>query len=79
MPHARVLEDITIYKMCRKIEMAEGVLPTQVPGLVADALVQWPRPEWVERMVGPYPQIFEDVNPADIADPKEWGGAGTGT
>lgn len=76
MPHARNLDDLTIYKVCRKVGGAEGVTADDVPGLVADCLVQWPRPEWVERLVGPYPQLFENVNPGDIANPKEWGGLG---
>ena len=77
MPHAIHLEDITIYKVCRKIAIS-GVGVDQLPGLVADALVQYPRPGWLETMVGPYPWAYENLNPEDVANPKEWGAGDNG-
>jgi hypothetical protein len=74
MPHARTLDDLALWKLHRKIAGAPNVPRDAVAGLAADALVKHPRPAWLERMVGPYPHFFENANPADIANPKEWGG-----
>jgi hypothetical protein len=48
-------------------------------GVCADALGLWPRPLWVEKLVGPYPPSLELANPEDTASVDEWGAGGTGT
>jgi hypothetical protein len=48
-------------------------------GVCADALSIWPRPMWVEKLVGPYPANLELSNPEDVAGIEEWGAGGTGT
>lgn len=68
--HGRYVDDLSLAKMFSIVGDA---------GLVADAVRLWPRPAWVERLLGPYPASLELANPLDTADPGEWGGAGEGT
>lgn len=46
-------------------------------GLVADALLMWPRPTWLANIIGPgdMPNV-EMTHPEDRARPGEWGTAG---
>lgn len=73
--HADRLDDLTLWKLHRKI--AAGVtnpeLQEHIPGMCADALIRYPRPTWVETLVGPYPLFYENANPADIASIEEFG------
>lgn len=47
--------------------------------IAIDALLMHPRPEWLEKIVGPHPHpptLGELTNHLDIADLNEWGHAG---
>lgn len=46
-------------------------------GVVADAMLMWPRPGWLTRIVGPgdMPDL-ELLHPDDRAHPDAWGAAG---
>lgn len=46
-------------------------------GLAADALSMWPRPVWIEAILGPYPASLELSNREDVAGVEEWGSSGT--
>jgi hypothetical protein len=48
-------------------------------GVCADALGLWPRPLWVEKVVGPYPPSLELANPEDVASVEEFVPLGEGT
>ena len=73
MHHADKLTDLDLHKLYTKL----SALPVdERVGLAADALVQWPRPDWLTDLIGPYPLELELLNPADVASVEEWGSCG---
>lgn len=74
--HGRFVSDLDIARLSAHVQRAGA---TDVPWLVASSLSMWPRPPWVEAVVGPYPASLELSNPEDTASLDEWGSSGTGT
>jgi len=65
--HGRYVDDLSLAKLFSI---------TRDAGVAADAVRMWPRPRWVEQLLGPYPATLELSNPMDVADVDEWGHAG---
>lgn len=66
LPHAKSVTDQRLHDLWLKVG--------QDTGLAADALIQWPRPDWLTSLCGPYP-MCELANPQDILDsarPGAW-------
>lgn len=61
------------------LDIARLVEVTGDPGLAADSIGMWPRPTWVEDLIGPFPASLELANPADVASVEEYGPLGEGT
>lgn len=70
-PHkGRTLPDHKLAALAEHVRTHGGDI-----AMAVDALFMWPRPEWVEALVGPHPDA-ELLNPLDVASVDEWGPAG---
>lgn len=68
--HGLSVPDLKLYTLCNRCQGS--------PGLAADAMMMYPRPGWVEGILGPYPAGLELANPEDVASVAEWGSADLG-
>ena len=66
-PHGRYVTDVQVWAVMTRAKS---------PGVAADAICMWPRPQWVEDVCGPYPASLELANPEDVASEQEWGPLG---
>lgn len=68
--HGRYVDDLSL---ARLFSVVADV------GVAADAIRMWPRPAWLEALLGPYPASLELSNPEDVASVEEFGPLGEGT
>lgn len=68
--HGAATQDLKLWLLCERCQGA--------PGLAADAMMMFPRPMWVEAILGQYPANLELANPEDVASVAEWGSADLG-